>query len=92
MELKEKRMMTVLNSLSTKILLRIVPCLILRPYPHPADDDFANDVYNSGDNEEDESQLDQTREVQTSRSFCEFIGNHTRQSIARAENTGRNKI
>ena len=91
-ELKEKRMMMVLNNLSTKILLRIVLSLILRPYPHSADDDFANDVYNSSDDEEDESQLNQTREVQTSCSFCKFIGNNACQSIGRAENVGRNKI
>ncbi len=57
MELKEKSIMMVLNNLSTKILLRIVLSLILRPYPHSVDDDFANDVYDRGDDEEDEPKL-----------------------------------
>lgn len=60
---KERRIMMILNVLSAKILLRIGNSLMLYPCPHAADDDFANDVYNSGDDEEDESQLNQTREV-----------------------------
>jgi hypothetical protein len=91
-EHKVRRMMITLNNLSHKILLLIEEPSILYSCTHPADDQLTQDVYNGGNDEENKSQFNQTRQIETPCRFCEFVGNDTGQGVARTKNTLRYKI